>query len=262
MPITNRSLSRLADNLTIPLDNVDSSVGDTLLNSTELCQSYKTCFTCIREASCGWCDSSQNCIPGDIWGPTSDLQCASKWDYMHDMVPHVGCYSREYIRIVSDDASDPFFSSSFESLHSPPQHSLPHSNLSLSTSSRSSKPPLPSRDKSSFSHSHPQFNNTHHTTTYGSIAGTTPFNIRNNRHESKTSIGRWDSSKTIWNGSPSNGHSNWGTTEQGDVYGHSSSSDYDKGKNGVSKYLIGEKWSQKRQELLSRYQKGNEKRKN
>lgn len=219
---------------------------------------------------------------------------------MHDMVPHVGCYlnrkdlllalsgtllfcltllifcvvcscyklkrqriiAREYIRIVSDDVSDPFFSSSFESLHSPPQHSLPHSNVSLSTSSRSFKPPLPSRDKYNSS-SHTQSNNTQHTTTYGSIAGTTPFSIhKNNRHESKTSIGRWDSSKTIWNGSPSNGHSNWGTTEGGDVYGHSSSSDYDKGKNGVSKYVIGEKWSQKRQELLSRYQKGNEKRKN
>ncbi|KAI9179387.1 hypothetical protein H9P43_004706 [Blastocladiella emersonii ATCC 22665] len=53
---------------------------DAVLNST--CASLSSCFVCLRNERCGWCVTDNVCIPGDSWGPTTNAQCSSKWDYM------------------------------------------------------------------------------------------------------------------------------------------------------------------------------------
>ncbi|KAL7750868.1 Fibroblast growth factor 3 [Sorochytrium milnesiophthora] len=57
------------------------------VNAT-LCATYSSCFTCLRENGCGWCASDNKCIPGDMWGPLTNLQCSDNWDFMSSQ-----CYS-------------------------------------------------------------------------------------------------------------------------------------------------------------------------
>lgn len=46
-----------------------------------VCSKFYFCSQCLATAGCGWCDSSQSCVPGTPEGTTSPLITCSKWKH-------------------------------------------------------------------------------------------------------------------------------------------------------------------------------------
>ena len=47
--------------------------------SYSYCTKFRRCSTCSQDSACGWCDSSQQCMPGTSVGPYAN-QCPD-WFY-------------------------------------------------------------------------------------------------------------------------------------------------------------------------------------
>ena len=46
-----------------------------------LCESKKSCASCVENTNCGWCETRNSCFEGDLTGPHRDQCSAEKWNF-------------------------------------------------------------------------------------------------------------------------------------------------------------------------------------